>query len=201
MHAGRHRIGVAIGYPIANTIGQQGADNTVVFFATLVVLGVVVVTLGVGWQPLRRLFLSLLSPGLANRLDSVKNAEVPGCSMAKHSSPLFKRPLARAPLTGLMLAAASLLLGPSKGLQAEYFSSEQPGATPAMTFTDLEVTDRQMLARWYGSPPPAFSARWFGFLTAPRTGRYTFALTADDAEAIRAYVVHRANEDKALEGR
>ena len=32
--------------------------------------------------------------------------------MAKHSSPLFKRPLARAPLTGLMLAAASLLAGP-----------------------------------------------------------------------------------------
>jgi hypothetical protein len=64
-------LGVVIGYAIANTIGQQGADKSFVFFATLVVLGALVVALGVGWQPLRRLFVSLLSPGIASRLPPV----------------------------------------------------------------------------------------------------------------------------------
>ncbi len=61
-------LGIVIGYAITGTIGQQGADNTVIFFATLLVLGAFVVLLGVGWQPLRRVFLRLLSPGIANRL-------------------------------------------------------------------------------------------------------------------------------------
>ena len=61
-------LGIVIGYAIAGTIGQQGADQPVIFFATLVVLGALVLSLGVGWQPLRRVFLRLLSPGLASRL-------------------------------------------------------------------------------------------------------------------------------------
>lgn len=67
-------LGVAIGYAITKTLGQQGADNAVVFFATLVVLGAVVVLLGVGWRPLRRLLLSLLSPRLTNRLPPAATA-------------------------------------------------------------------------------------------------------------------------------
>ena len=67
-------LGVVIGYAIANTIGQQGADKSFVFFATLVVLGALVLALGVGWQPMRRLLLSLLSPALANRLPPVAQA-------------------------------------------------------------------------------------------------------------------------------
>lgn len=61
-------LGIVIGYAITNTIGQQGADKGFVPFATLVVLGTLVLVLGVGWQPLRRMFLALLSPGLANLL-------------------------------------------------------------------------------------------------------------------------------------
>lgn len=61
-------LGIVIGYAITGTIGQQGVDNTVIFFATLAVLGALVVALGVGWQPLRRVFLRLLSPGIARRL-------------------------------------------------------------------------------------------------------------------------------------
>ena len=79
------------------------------------------------------------------------------------------------------LKAATAVLGPARGLQAEYFASAQPGGTPDMTFIDPQVTHRQILSRWHGAPPAAFSAQWFGFLTAPRAGRYTFALTADDA--------------------
>jgi hypothetical protein len=37
-----------------------------------------------------------------------------------------------------------------------------------------------MLLRWSGAAPAAFSVRWFGFLTIPRSGRYTFATTSDD---------------------
>jgi hypothetical protein len=90
-------------------------------------------------------------------------------------------------LLAVALAGASLLkiggavVGPTRGLQAEYFDSDRPGGTPAMTFIDRHVTDRQLLARWYATPPASFSTQWFGFLTAPRAGRYTFALTADDA--------------------
>lgn len=61
-------LGAVIGYAITGTIGQRGADSTVIFFATLFVLGALVVVLGVGWQPVRRVLLRLLSPGVARRL-------------------------------------------------------------------------------------------------------------------------------------
>jgi hypothetical protein len=61
-------LGIVIGYAITNTIGQQGADKSVVFFATLLVLGLLVVTLGVGWQPLRRMFMAMLPQALTGRL-------------------------------------------------------------------------------------------------------------------------------------
>ena len=64
-------LGIVIGYAISGTFGQQGADKSVVFFATLLVLGALVVALGVGWQPLRRVFLSVLPPALTNRLPPV----------------------------------------------------------------------------------------------------------------------------------
>jgi hypothetical protein len=61
-------LGVAIGYALAGAV-RTGADNQpIIFFATLVILGVLVLALGVGWQPLRRLFLRLFPPGLVNRL-------------------------------------------------------------------------------------------------------------------------------------
>jgi hypothetical protein len=61
-------LGIVIGYAITGTIGQRGVDNTVIFFATLFVLGALVVALGVGWQPLRRVFLRLLPSRMANLL-------------------------------------------------------------------------------------------------------------------------------------
>jgi hypothetical protein len=61
-------LGIVIGYAITGTMGQRGADNTMIFFTTLLLLGAFVVILGVGWQPLRRIFLRRLSPKIANRL-------------------------------------------------------------------------------------------------------------------------------------
>jgi hypothetical protein len=70
-------FGIVIGYAISGTIGQQGTDQTVIFFATLLVLGAFVVTIGVGWQPLRRFFLRRLSPGFARLLPPPAQVRVP----------------------------------------------------------------------------------------------------------------------------
>lgn len=61
-------LGTAIGYALRSAIQTGNGNQPVVFFATLVILGALVLTLGVGWQPLRRLFLRLFPPGLVNRL-------------------------------------------------------------------------------------------------------------------------------------
>jgi PA14 domain len=74
-----------------------------------------------------------------------------------------------------------VLLGPSRGLQAEYFAGDQLGGIPVISGVDDRIATEQLQARWYGASPDAFSAQWFGYLTVVRSGRYTFALTADDA--------------------
>jgi hypothetical protein len=66
-------------------------------------------------------------------------------------------------------------------LQAEYFAAEPRSGAPTFTGFDTEITTEQLLTRWYGAPPATFSAQWFGYLTVLRSGRYTLALTSDDA--------------------
>ncbi len=61
-------LGTAIGYALTSTIRPGTGNQPIVFFATLVILGVMVLALGVGWRPLRRLSLRLFPPGLVNRL-------------------------------------------------------------------------------------------------------------------------------------
>lgn len=61
-------LGSAIGYALA----RATADRGFVFFATLLILGTAVITLGVAWLPLRRRLLAVLPvPGLAGRLPPV----------------------------------------------------------------------------------------------------------------------------------
>jgi hypothetical protein len=74
-----------------------------------------------------------------------------------------------------------VLFGPDRGLQAEYFAGDQPSGAPVISGVDDRVSTERLQARWYGVPPDAFSAQWFGYLTVARPGRYTFALTSDDA--------------------
>jgi hypothetical protein len=68
--AGLTYLGAAIGFALAGT-GGGGADGAFVVASTLVILGALVLTLGAGWVPLRRLLLALLSPAIANRLPPV----------------------------------------------------------------------------------------------------------------------------------
>lgn len=74
-----------------------------------------------------------------------------------------------------------MLFGPARGLQAEYFDSDQPGFSRVLAGIDQSISTQQLNARWYGVPPDVFSAQWFGYLTVVAPGQYTFALTADDA--------------------
>lgn len=60
-------LGAIVGYAITQTVGK----DTNVFFATLLVLGILVLTLGVGWRSLRRLVLRILPAALVNRLPPV----------------------------------------------------------------------------------------------------------------------------------
>jgi hypothetical protein len=62
-------VGTVIGYAISGA-GMSGSG---VFFATLVILGAFVIILGVGWHPLRRRLLALISPAIAMKLPPVPN--------------------------------------------------------------------------------------------------------------------------------
>ena len=65
-------VGLVIAYAIGgNWATQTGPDKSLVFFATLVILGVFVITLGVGWMPLRRRMIGLISAFIAARLPPV----------------------------------------------------------------------------------------------------------------------------------
>jgi hypothetical protein len=65
-------VGLVIAYAIrGNWTTQNNADQSLVFFGTLVILGVFVITLGVGWMPLRRGLIRLMSPSIAARLPPI----------------------------------------------------------------------------------------------------------------------------------
>jgi hypothetical protein len=64
-------IGIVIAYAGNMWTGQSGPPEGGIFFATLVILGAFVITLGVGWQPLRRRLLALISPAIATKLPPV----------------------------------------------------------------------------------------------------------------------------------
>jgi hypothetical protein len=61
-------LGVAIGYALTSAIRAGTGNDTSVFFATLLILGAMVLILGAGWQPLRRVFLRLVPTVFVNRL-------------------------------------------------------------------------------------------------------------------------------------
>ena len=83
-----------------------------------------------------------------------------------------------------LLYASRVVIAPGRGLQAEYFASELPGGKPVLSGVDAVVSTDRVQRRWYGAMPDTFSAQWFGYLFATSSGRYTFALTSDDAAVL-----------------
>lgn len=63
-------VGIAIAYGLRTTslIGQQPDSQSFVLFTTLLVLGSLVLTLGVGWLPLRRQLTRMLPSALTDHL-------------------------------------------------------------------------------------------------------------------------------------
>ena len=89
------------------------------------------------------------------------------------------------------------------GLNAEYFrvqalageprvreagapgSSDDPSGRPVRRVVTHEISTARITADWGGMPPPAFRVRWYGYLTIPRAGSYTFATTSDDGSTVQ----------------
>lgn len=53
-----------------------------------------------------------------------------------------------------------------------------------MSGVDPVISTDRVMRRWYGAMPDTFSAQWFGYLNVTRSGRYTLALTSDDAGSL-----------------
>jgi hypothetical protein len=69
------------------------------------------------------------------------------------------------------------------GLAADYFPNATWSGTPSRTIDPVvstEIVDR----RWRSSTPPQFSIVWSGFLSAARSGLYTFTTTSDDGSEL-----------------
>ena len=110
--------------------------------------------------------------------------------MTEHLSLIRTRPRAISSLILLLaLAGAAVglraVLGASRGLSAEYFAGDQWDAPRAIQLVTPEISTARIAADWGGPPPPTFRARWFGYLTVPRAGDYTFALTSDDGSTLQ----------------
>lgn len=60
-------LGAIVGFAITRAVGK----DTNVFYATLLVLGILILTLGIGWRSLRGLIMQLLPRALVDRLPPV----------------------------------------------------------------------------------------------------------------------------------
>ena len=93
----------------------------------------------------------------------------------------------------LVLAAAALAalcqlsrarFDQPQGLRGEYFAGDRTAGTPDATAVDDQISTAALAAAWRGTPPPTFTARWFGYLTVLRAGTYSFATTSDDGSSV-----------------
>jgi PA14 domain-containing protein len=83
------------------------------------------------------------------------------------------------------LAGARAALNVRHGLRAEYFENITETGRPTFTTIDAEISTSNTTADWVGDPPPAFSARWFGYVMIDRPGSYTFGTRSDDGSWLR----------------
>ena len=78
-------------------------------------------------------------------------------------------------------SALSPVAGTGSGLRGEYFANRNLAGVPSATRVDPALQfDWSHDAPATGVPRTEFSVRWTGTLTAPASGRYSFALSGDD---------------------
>jgi hypothetical protein len=70
----------------------------------------------------------------------------------------------------------------TSGLQGEYYLPDQDA--PALSTLSPEVSTAQITSDWNTSAPPAFRARWYGYLAVGQPANYTFATTSDDGSTL-----------------
>jgi hypothetical protein len=67
-------IGIVVAYAAGMWTGQSNPTQGGILFTTLIILGAFVITLGVGWLPLRKRLIALMSPAVAGKLPPVPNS-------------------------------------------------------------------------------------------------------------------------------
>lgn len=78
------------------------------------------------------------------------------------------------------LQAARPALRAGEGLAATYFESTDWTGAAAFQSIGAGTSLAAMKREWGGRLPERFSARWVGYLTVGRPGKYTFTITSDD---------------------
>lgn len=84
----------------------------------------------------------------------------------------------------LTLVSVRTSLGVTMGLDARYFDAAISGRVPTIEQIDAAISTHTVDRTWLGHAPSVFSVEWSGFVTVPRSGRYTFALTSDDGSSV-----------------
>lgn len=77
------------------------------------------------------------------------------------------------------------LLPVTPGLTGRYFADREWAGPAVHEATDRTITTRVIQRRWGFATPSPFSVQWSGYLYVDRTGRYRFALAADDRARLR----------------
>src|SRR5262245_22201017 len=83
-----------------------------------------------------------------------------------------------------LVFASRAAIDVTHGLRAEYFTSLDRSGPAAVTRIDPDLSAAVMADAWVGDPPPAFSARWFGYLMIGRAGEYTLGTRSDDGSQL-----------------
>src|SRR4051812_30121017 len=84
----------------------------------------------------------------------------------------------------LVAAAAARAIGPSGGLNADYFSEASWASRPIVTRVEPVPSTAAIDSAWRGAAPQAFSVAWSGWIIAPRSGAYTFATDATQHSSV-----------------
>jgi hypothetical protein len=107
---------------------------------------------------------------------------LPAATIAHHRRPLLL--VLTAALAWTLVGLARPMLRAGDGLTAHYFANETWDGWPVRSLVDTQISTARMRERWNGVPPERFSARWQGYLTVGRAGRYRFTTTSDDGSLL-----------------